>query len=599
MKVLCGPILRNVSPNSVNIWIALDEDLELLGELNEIASSSSVEKISVADKLFIYMVSLSPEEKNFPQNEIIFYDIKVETKSILLDQKLSYTSEKKLPSFIIAPPAPLLTGSCRKAHSEACDMLVFADSLLEKNWQNLEERPKALFLSGDQLYADNIHDELIDATTILSSYLFGEKHTEYFPDFEGEKTIPLKTSSPGANRSFRHWLDLGEWDRQYFIRKLGMTSDFAKNHLVLFSEYVSAYLLIWSERCWDLIEEKSSFKLTDENLLKFKKELKKVRRLLANTPVYMSLDDHDITDDWNINNYWKDNILPTGNRLISNALSAFWLFQAWGNNPTAPESVNYLNLVKNYINCIRKSDDKIKKAQESLLKSNDHWWQLLKFNDDCEVLILDTRTHRLNGNKKNNPSGLVTPEFLNKMFSEVTENIENLIIVCPSPFFGFSKIENLQALAGQISFVPSLALIERETWQGEINDSTFASSQAVKQALKNKSPKRTMFLSGDVHYGFVKHGKLKESDLNDVWQVTSSALKNEPTFKSAFSLLAKHTDKTWYKGDFHSDRPNLCLSSDGKAIFDGANIAKVDFRNPVNPVCLYFQNESKIEKHSF
>src|SRR5262249_3776718 len=50
---------------------------------------------------------------------------------------------------------------------------------------------------------------------------------------------------------------------------------------------------------------------------------------------YMIFDDHDVTDDWNLSVRWTMEVKARylGKRIVANAISAFWLFQGWGNDP--------------------------------------------------------------------------------------------------------------------------------------------------------------------------------------------------------------------------------------------------------------------------
>ena len=63
--------------------------------------------------------------------------------------------------------------------------------------------------------------------------------------------------------------------------------------------------------------------------------LAKVRRVLANIPTYMMFDDHDFTDDWNLNPLWYDRVYTTdlGVTAARNALASYVVFQDWGNDP--------------------------------------------------------------------------------------------------------------------------------------------------------------------------------------------------------------------------------------------------------------------------
>ena len=65
--------------------------------------------------------------------------------------------------------------------------------------------------------------------------------------------------------------------------------------------------------------------------------LPEVRRVLANVPSLMIFDDHEITDDWNIDHAWVNSVYgkPAGRRAVTNGLLAYALCQHWGNKPAA------------------------------------------------------------------------------------------------------------------------------------------------------------------------------------------------------------------------------------------------------------------------
>ncbi len=67
----------------------------------------------------------------------------------------------------------------------------------------------------------------------------------------------------------------------------------------------------------------------------FHQTLPKVRRALANISTFMIFDDHEVTDDWNLNPSWRDRVHTSrlGKSIVRNALAAYALFQDWGNRP--------------------------------------------------------------------------------------------------------------------------------------------------------------------------------------------------------------------------------------------------------------------------
>lgn len=61
----------------------------------------------------------------------------------------------------------------------------------------------------------------------------------------------------------------------------------------------------------------------------------RAQRLLANVPTYMILDDHDVTDDYFLTPMWRHRVLGSalGQTILTNAMTAYALFQDWGNDP--------------------------------------------------------------------------------------------------------------------------------------------------------------------------------------------------------------------------------------------------------------------------
>lgn len=80
---------------------------------------------------------------------------------------------------------------------------------------------------------------------------------------------------------------------------------------------------------------KLAFRRERRRLTLFHEGLAKVRRVLANIPTYMMFDDHDFTDDWNLNPLWYDRVYATDLGVTSarNALASYAVFQDWGNDP--------------------------------------------------------------------------------------------------------------------------------------------------------------------------------------------------------------------------------------------------------------------------
>ena len=145
-----------------------------------------------------------------------------------------------------------------------------------------------------------------------------------------------------------------------------LTSEHLDNHLMFLGEFYAMYLFAWSDVLWPTVlwgrtvwlEENTLFpslhdpsasdktkdaskaaleseKAVLSETVFFAGDTRRVRRALANVPTMMAFDDHEVTDDWNIDALWDEKARsdPALNRIVRNGLASYAVFQAWGNDP--------------------------------------------------------------------------------------------------------------------------------------------------------------------------------------------------------------------------------------------------------------------------
>lgn len=557
-QLLAGPILRRTEVNKVCIWVASNFPITLKAEIFRVSDLLAghnagaigvgiTKSLRLGKYLHVALAVALPVESmrntGFPTGTLLAYDIEITEIGESGGKKLGdlgltsgensivyehfddeAESSPRLPTFFIDAESKSLNvihGSCRKLHGKGEDCLFSADGLLSKSFRDLDNRPSALFLTGDQIYAD-------DVAPALSSYL-----TRL-----GIELLGWEEKISGVERLLS---DIEPGERQNVVKEYArFTAGHAGNHLLGFGEFAAMYLLAWNVENWPDEYEIASEHFKDNNqrlksLQETKRDLAAVRRVLANIPTYMIFDDHEITDDWNITREWFDNVAdsPCGKQIVTNGLIAYWAFQAWGNDPSG-FSDDFVRRVVDYLDKNGRVSNSEKQDFEDFIW-NFHGWTFAAPTNPLTV-FLDCRTQRQYDTFRGPPQ-LVGKEGISSI-SRVLDDLKfekgsPIIFVVPNPVLGFYLVELLQKILASII---SVHAVDLENWfantSGRVRFLTFI--------LQELQPQHCIFLSGDVHFGFTikaAFSALRENGYKDIMsmtQLTSSALKTTSLVKIAF-----------------------------------------------------------------
>lgn len=364
--VLAGPIVRRVTKTSAAVFIATSEPVPTvtLTVYNSVESDrqaldpqtpGSRPSLALGAKLHVCVVEATDLE--LEPGRLYGYDLVLETATGPPQDlfRLELLSEPVplgylpglLPGFVL--PGPLETlrvihASCRKPHGSNIitlddpDALPLVDRLIQERRADPWNRPQQLFLTGDQIYSDDVPAALLAALTSAGRELLNWVADEQLPDLGGgvitdpHDQDPSQPSifAPGGARSVL--LDAqGVKDRPPGADPSQWESDWAANHLLFFSEWCAMYLFAWSPELWQRAEKVAGadpdvffYHLPPAGLwaippadprtapdttfpaLVYAQNLAFVRRALANVATYMNFDDHDFTDDWFLNAKLRD-----------------------------------------------------------------------------------------------------------------------------------------------------------------------------------------------------------------------------------------------------------------------------------------------------
>src|SRR5262249_21234136 len=156
----------------------------------------------------------------------------------------------------------------------------------------------------------------------------------------------------------------------------------------------------------------------------------------------------EVTDDWNLTLEWRDRVLnsPTGRRVVANALAAYSVFQAWGNNPKVFSEAFFAPVTAFFANG---GGDASNYEAQMLRPPDAQAWSYVAPTTQ-PVVVLDTRTRRgpsaADEKEKKIPAELMDDKAVQEipqLIASKNLDVEGkiLTIVSPAVVFGVPLIE--------------------------------------------------------------------------------------------------------------------------------------------------------------
>ena len=355
--VLAGPWLRRVDTTHVSVFLAFRTAQAVTVTVSlqgvAVAVSPATQTVAVGAKLHVVVVTAEPVGVALSAGHVYEYDVSFSDNDghsgDLSSENLRTASsgvvyvDGGLPGFALPPAAitdvNLVHGSCRKVHGGSIDMLASLDKLIEDNRTKAVSRPHQLFLTGDQIYADDVADALLALLTPAGEALLG--WTEELPgltaphnhpaDLAPGKRADVMTAVGGAGagittepRSARAVTDqAGECDVPVRVLARDIAGDAAEVRGTLprpvrrvrsgpgQAEAVAGRGRPGLQPAVRAVHrgEGRVYEAQTASVASFQAQLVKVRRALANIPTYTICDDHEVTDDWYMNKDWCKRVL--------------------------------------------------------------------------------------------------------------------------------------------------------------------------------------------------------------------------------------------------------------------------------------------------
>ena len=593
--ILAGPILKHIEPESVTVWVALklpcQVELKVYDTTNDgtVLGDSLLEgsrsTVALGKSLHIVAVTARFTERQCLSSDRIYaYDLQFTNQTSQTQQTLqqallskrfpsvniSYFAHQK-PTFVLPPlrleDLRIVHGSCRKPHGHGFDALPILDCLIEETASQPRLRPHQLFLTGDQIYGDDVAEPLLWVSTMLGDALLG-----------WEEQLPMVQKQATDVAYYKPKQLLPGHRAEVVTHQAGFTAGLdhkhakVASHLLSLGEYYASYLLTWSPMCWpdtfpkgrEMVSSGKPSRQWDRQvrtMQQFIRTLWKVRRALANIPVYNIFDDHDVSDDWNLNQAWCLRVLgrPLGQRTVQNALLAYAVFQAWGNTPNqfeVGESGEKLLAAAQDWSASQGTDaaaddaiarylgmpptnprtglpEFVKDGSVFILKRHPEalTWHYTVQSHCHEVIVLDTRTWRGYpvDKKTTAPPMLLCPQAFDRQVLlplQQASGMQTTLLIAPTNLFGLQIID----------WIHHWQLERDQVFSTDVGDAWNINLEALARFLTILFDQRhqVVVLSGDIHYSSVVRMSYLTTDSDFpaksvLVQLTASALKNEET----------------------------------------------------------------------
>ena len=530
-RILCGPILRRCDEKLVTIWLATSFELSATaavrildcsgGKPIDLGATSEKQSVRVGKNLYVNLfLARPPKHKTFPRGRLLGYDLALGGTETLDWRTLYYSWLRHLhPTFFLQAEGEgirIMHGSCRKPYGMGLDALAAADSLMGRMGQrgpggrgpdNLRVdqrgRPAVLYLTGDQIYADDVETQLFAMIRDLAVKIMGYDEELPVSDITFEKLSRLT---------------YGRTRRNFTLYDVKFTTEDGQGHLLGLSEFAAMYLMVWNPEVWDknAVEKlpKDRWKLGTPVAADHRKAAAKVRdmyytlpavrRALANVPTYMIFDDHDVTDDWNLDAKWFERVSTSvqGRRVVANALAAYWLFQGWGNDPDDEKLRSLQPVIAAFCEAQEKGDGHVyagtavSKTYEDTLWNFHDWGFAVK--TDPPTIFVDMRTQRVLYPRGTGPALLNKQARRNlRKLAKAAGHVPNmtLILISSAPVFNISGLELGQKI--QKWRQVEIADLDYEQW----SNNRAGKHVFLRTIIEDIKPACCIFLSGEVHFG--------------------------------------------------------------------------------------------------
>jgi phosphodiesterase/alkaline phosphatase D-like protein len=258
------------------------------------------------------------------------------------------------------------------------------------------------------------------------------------------------------------------------------------------------------------------------------------RWLMSTVPISMIFDDHDVRDDWNTSQTWRDQMATTSwwDERERGALVSYWIYQHIGNlDPADLERDEFYQKVTTSEDDVAELlHDFAERARQEVNGRKGTRWSYRRDFGNVRLLVIDTRSGRI---LAGGARSMVSDSEFDWIEENATGEFDHLLIGSSLPWLMPHAISHLQSI--------NEVACRRPGWRGRLAEklrqvgdlehwpSFRASSDRLARLVKriaNTETATVSVLSGDVHHGYAARVRFSEPTRAAVYQLVCSPLNN-------------------------------------------------------------------------
>ncbi|TKV57441.1 alkaline phosphatase family protein [Nakamurella flava] len=297
-----------------------------------------------------------------------------------------------------------------------------------------------------------------------------------------------------------------------------------------------------------------------------------VRWLMSTVPCSMIFDDHDVRDDWNTSEAWRQDVKKTDwwSERIIGGLSSYWVYQHIGNLSVGELAEN--DLYAKVLEAGRDGGDAEPILREFAVAADAEAdgakgarWSYRRDFGDVRLLVIDSRCGRILADGRRT---MVSDAEFDWIEQQVEGDYEHLLIGTSLPWLMPRALHDVEA------WNELMCAGRRGKWAAKVSEklrraADFEHWAAFSESFQRftamiaavgrgdyatadgKAPATVCVLSGDVHHAYVAHPEFTPADgvRSQVYQLTCSPLHNRVPavvkvgFRAAWSRIAERSTR--------------------------------------------------------